>query len=69
MTTTTTIPNVGTGQGTNPIKAGKKDEYRSAFCLETQHYPDSPNEPSFPSTELKPGETFRSSTTFTFATK
>jgi len=56
-------------KGTNPIKAGKKDDYRSAFCLETQHYPDSPNEPSFPSTELKPGETFRSSTTFTFATK
>jgi len=56
-------------KGTNPIKFGKKDEYRSAFCLETQHYPDSPNEPSFPSTELKPGQTFRSTTTFTFATK
>ena len=56
-------------KGTNPIKAGKKDDYRSAFCLETQHYPDSPNEPSFPSTELKPGETFRSSTTFTFGVK
>lgn len=56
-------------KGTNPIKGGKKDDYRSAFCLETQHYPDSPNEPSFPSTELKPGQTFRSSTTFTFGTK
>ncbi len=56
-------------KGTNPIKAGKKDDYRSAFCLETQHYPDSPNEPSFPSTELKPGETFRSSSTFTFGVK
>jgi len=32
---------------------------RSAFCLETQHYPDSPNHLSFPSTELKPGETYR----------
>jgi aldose 1-epimerase len=56
-------------KGTNPIKGGKKDDYRSAFCLETQHYPDSPNEPSFPSTELKPGQTFRSTTTFSFATK
>lgn len=55
-------------KGTNPIKFGKKDDYRSAFCLETQHYPDSPNEPSFPSTELKPGQTFRSTTTFSFST-
>ena len=38
----------------------------AGFCLETQHFPDSPNHPSFPTTELKPGETFRSSTTFTF---
>lgn len=56
-------------KGTDPLKFGKKDDYRSAFCLETQHYPDSPNEPSFPSTELKPGQTFHSTTTFTFATK
>jgi aldose 1-epimerase len=56
-------------KGTNPIKGGKKDEYRSAFCLETQHYPDSPNEPSFPSTELNPGQTFQSTTTFSFAVK
>jgi aldose 1-epimerase len=53
-------------KGTNTIKGGKKDDYRSAFCLETQHFPDSPNEPSFPSTELKPGQTFRSTTTFSF---
>lgn len=56
-------------KGTNTIKGGKKDEYRSAFCLETQHFPDSPNEPSFPSTELKPGQTFKSTTTFAFSTK
>ena len=56
-------------QGTNPIKGGKKDDYRSAFCLETQHYPNSPNEPAFPSTELDPGQTFRSTTTFTFGVK
>jgi aldose 1-epimerase len=53
-------------KGTNTIKGGKKDDYRSAFCLETQHFPDSPNEPSFPTTELKPGQTFRSTTTFSF---
>ncbi len=51
--------------GTNPLKAGKTDAWRSAFCLETQHFPDSPNEPSFPSTELKPGHTYHSVTTFT----
>jgi aldose 1-epimerase len=56
-------------QGKSPIKGGKKDDYRSAFCLETQHYPNSPNEPTFPSTELDPGQTFRSTTTFTFGVK
>lgn len=55
--------------GTNPLKGGKKDGHRTAFCLETQHYPDSPNEPSFPSTELKPGETYRSTTTYAFSAK
>jgi aldose 1-epimerase len=39
-----------------------------AFTLETQHYPDSPNKPNFPTTVLRPGETFRSSTVFRFAT-
>lgn len=38
-----------------------------AFCLETQHYPDSPNQPAFPSTVLKPGETFRSTTVHKFS--
>ncbi|HTZ86661.1 MAG TPA: aldose epimerase family protein [Solirubrobacteraceae bacterium] len=38
-----------------------------AFTLETQHYPDSPNQPSFPSTVLKPGETFRSTTVYAFS--
>jgi aldose 1-epimerase len=36
------------------------------FCLETQHFPDSPNQPHFPSTVLRPGETYRSQTTFAF---
>ena len=46
---------------------GYKYEKHSAFCLETQHYPDSPNQPSFPSTILKPGETYRHTTIHTFS--
>jgi aldose 1-epimerase len=55
--------------GTNPLKAGKTDGYRTAFCLETQHFPNSPNEPSFPSTTLKAGEKYVSWTFFKFSTK
>ncbi len=50
-------------------RTGAKYEKRTGFCLETQHFPDSPNHPNFPSTELKPGQTFRSETTWTFTTK
>jgi aldose 1-epimerase len=39
---------------------------RSGFCLETQHYPDSPNQPRFPSTILRPGQRYRSRTVFAF---
>jgi aldose 1-epimerase len=45
---------------------GKKYDFRTGFCLETQHFPDSPNHANFPSTVLRPGETFRSTTSFTF---
>lgn len=55
--------------GADPIKGGKKDDYRSALCLETQHFPDSPNQPSFPSTELKPGTTYTSTTVYKFSVK
>ena len=41
----------------------------AAYCLETQHYPDSPNQPEFPSTILKPGETYRTTTVFKFGTQ
>jgi aldose 1-epimerase len=41
----------------------------AGLCLETQHYPDSPNEPSFPSTILKPGETYRETTVYKFSVK
>ncbi|HEY6293082.1 MAG TPA: aldose epimerase family protein [Terriglobia bacterium] len=53
--------------GTIHGKGGKVYGYRSAFCLETQHFPDSPNKPSFPSTELKPGQTFHETTVFKFS--
>jgi aldose 1-epimerase len=49
---------------------GKK-AYRQgdAFAFETQHFPDSPNQPNFPSTVLRPGQTFTSTTVYTFGTK
>lgn len=47
-------------------KGGRVYPHRSGFCLETQHYPDSPNRPNFPSTVLKPGEEYKSQTVFTF---
>ena len=50
-------------------KGGKSYGHRSAFCLETQHFPDSPNQPSFPSTTLKPGSTYQTSTTYKFLNK
>ena len=48
-------------------KEGRVYKRRYALCLETQHFPDSPNHPSFPSTELKPGQTFDSVTVFEFS--
>jgi aldose 1-epimerase len=54
--------------GTVKGKGGKAYGNRYAFCLETQHYPDSPNHPNFPSTELKAGQTFHSTTIFRFST-
>ena len=48
-------------------KSGKAYAHRSAVCLETQHYPDSVNHPNFPTTILKPGETFQSRTVFAFS--
>jgi aldose 1-epimerase len=50
-------------------KSGKPYVYRGGFCLETQHFPDSPNQPTFPSIILKPGETLRSTTIYRFSTK
>jgi aldose 1-epimerase len=47
-------------------KEGAVFGHRSGFCLETQHFPDSPNQPAFPSTILRPGEEYRSRTVFRF---
>ncbi|WP_149499526.1 aldose epimerase family protein [Roseiconus lacunae] len=49
-------------------KSGKEYVYRGGFCLETQHYPDSPNQPNFPSTTLKPGDEYETTTIFKFST-
>jgi len=48
---------------------GRRYEKHSALCLETQHFPDSPNHPGFPSTVLLPGTSFRSSTVWKFGTQ
>jgi aldose 1-epimerase len=50
-------------------KHGHAYQKRSALCLETQHFPDSPNHPAFPSTILRPGTTFRSQTIYKFSTE
>jgi aldose 1-epimerase len=50
-------------------KEGKVYKYRYGFCLETQHFPDSPNHPDFPSTEVKPGKPYHTSTVFRFSAK
>ena len=50
-------------------KQGHAYKRRYGFCLETQHFPDSPNHPEFPSTILKPGETFREKTVLKFSAK
>jgi aldose 1-epimerase len=48
------------------MKNGSKDDYRTAFCLETQHFPDSPNQPAFPSTVIEPGKVYTSRTVHRF---
>jgi len=53
--------------GTLTGKGGHVYKRRYAFCLETQHFPDSPNKPSFPSTIVKPGETYTSKTVYAFS--
>ncbi len=73
LRTYTTEPGVQFYTGNFPegdLVGTSGNTYRQSdgFTLETQHYPDSPNEPSFPSTRLDPGQTFTSSTTYKFST-
>ncbi|MFP4499797.1 MAG: aldose epimerase family protein [Candidatus Hydrogenedentota bacterium] len=55
--------------GTLTGKGGVKYEHRYGFCMETQHFPDSPNQPDFPSTVLRPGERYTSTTVYKFSAK
>lgn len=55
--------------GKYETKTGGKNTSRTGFCMETQHYPDAPNQPSFPSTELKPGEKYQSQTIYKFSVR
>jgi aldose 1-epimerase len=48
-------------------KEGRVYNHRYGFCLETQHFPDSPNKPEFPNTILRPGETYRTETVYRFS--
>jgi aldose 1-epimerase len=55
--------------GTKSGHGGKVFKFRSGLCLESGHYPDSPNHPEFPATVLNPGETFKSTTIYRFSVK
>ena len=55
--------------GTIVGKGGTRYQRRSGFCLETQHFPDSPNHPDFPSAVLRPGEEFHSTTVYRFSAR
>ncbi len=74
MTVATTEPGIQlyTGNfldGTVTGKGGQVYRKNYGFCLETQHYPDSPNHPDFPSTVLRPGQVFRSTTVHQFSVR
>ena len=74
LTITTTEPGVQfySGQGLDASTkgySGQPLQQYGAFVLETQHFPDSPNQPGYPTTELKPGQAFHSTTVLTFGTK
>jgi aldose 1-epimerase len=70
MEVQTTQPGVQfyTGNFLNGAIQGNGGAYQKngAFCLETQHFPDSPNRPNFPSTVLRPGETCKQTTVYRF---
>ncbi len=53
--------------GGNTMLGGKTDDHRTGFAMETQHFPDSPNQPQFPSTVLKPGQVYKTVTIYKFS--
>jgi aldose 1-epimerase len=55
--------------GTVRGKGGQLYGHRTGFCLETQHFPDSPNHQNFPSTVLRPGQVYRTTTVFRLTTR
>ncbi|HSN61618.1 MAG TPA: aldose epimerase family protein, partial [Ferruginibacter sp.] len=54
-------------QSKHTFKGGSKDDFRTAFCLETQHFPDAPNQPGFPSILLEPGKTYHTFSVYKFS--
>lgn len=56
-------------KSSHTTKGGTKDDFRTAFCLETQHFPDSPNQPNFPSTVLEVGKKYKTKTVYKFSVK
>jgi len=71
MELSTTQPSIQfyTANGAKPLTGGKNGAtyfQHGAFCLETEHFPDAPNHPDFPTTELKPGQIFHEVTVFRF---
>ena len=50
-------------------KGGKVYAHRTGFCMEPQHFPDSPNHPAFPTTVLKPGQTYKNTIIYKFSVK
>jgi len=55
--------------GTNVGKGGKVYRFRNGFCMEPQHFPDSPNKPAFPSVVLMPGQTYKNTIVYRFSAK
>lgn len=55
-------------EGANTFKSGASDDHRTAFALETQHFPDAPNQPEFPSIILEPGDNYSTLTVYRFST-
>lgn len=56
-------------KGRNQFKSGARDEFRTAFALETQHFPDAPNQPQFPSIILEPSEQYHTVSVYKFSTR